>query len=237
MDELATSLILFAQPHPLGEGGLVSIHDYAVQCYTMSGGTEVPVQTGHDLPHSTLYGVFAALDGYVVIAAQDTHVAGYAVEAAKPVVVAINKWDLVEGREAQAKTWANEIRTRLRFMKEVPVVFVSAKSGQRVPKILDEVQALYDSASKRVPTPELNRWLQDEAERECRAPAKGGSVRLFYAAQTGIRPPRFVLFCNEARRLHFSLRRHLENSLRERFAFGASPLRLTFRSRRERPAR
>jgi GTP-binding protein len=181
--------------------------------------------------------VVLVLDGSDAIAAQDAHIAGYAVEAARPVVVAVNKWDLVEGREAQAKAWAQEIRTRLRFVKEVPVVLVSAKSGQRVAKILDRVQEVYDDASKRVPTPELNRWLQDEAEKERRAPAKGGSVRLFYATQTGIRPPRFVLFCNEARRLHFSLRRHLENSLRERFAFGASPLRLTFRSRRERPGR
>ncbi|HEX4825608.1 MAG TPA: ribosome biogenesis GTPase Der [Candidatus Polarisedimenticolaceae bacterium] len=181
--------------------------------------------------------VVLVLDGSEPIAAQDTHIAGYAAEESKPVVVAVNKWDLVEGREAKAKDWEREVRSRLRFVKEVPIVLVSAKSGQRVTKILDRVDDVFASASKRVPTPELNRWLQDEAARERRAPAKGGSVRLFYAAQTGIRPPRFVLFCNEARRLHFSLRRHLENSLRERFAFGASPLRLTFRSRREREAR
>jgi GTPase len=181
--------------------------------------------------------VVLILDGSEPISAQDTHIAGYAVEAARPVVVAVNKWDLVEDREAKAKSWAEDIRQRLRFVKEVPVVLVSAKSGQRVSKILDLVDTLFAEASIRVATPELNRWLQEEAEKERRAPAKGGSVRLFYATQTGIRPPRFVLFCNEARRLHFSLRRHLENSLRERFAFGASPLRLTFRSRRERPAR
>jgi GTP-binding protein len=181
--------------------------------------------------------VVLILDGSEPIAAQDTHIAGYAVDAARPVVVAVNKWDLVEDREAKAKSWAEDIRQRLRFVKEVPVVLVSAKSGQRVSKILDLVDTLFAEASIRVATPELNKWLQEEAEKERRAPAKGGSVRLFYATQTGIRPPRFVLFCNEARRLHFSLRRHLENSLRERFAFGASPLRLTFRSRRERPAR
>jgi GTP-binding protein len=179
--------------------------------------------------------VVLVLDGSEPISAQDTHIAGYAVEAARPIVVAINKWDLVEGREAKAKAWAEDIRIRLRFVKQVPVVLVSAKSGQRVTAILDRVDNVFAEASKRVSTPELNKWLQEEAEKERRAPAKGGSVRLFYATQTGIRPPRFVLFCNEARRLHFSLRRHLENSLRERFAFGGSPLRLTFRSRRERP--
>ncbi len=181
--------------------------------------------------------VVLVIDGSEPITAQDTHIAGYAVDAARPIVVAINKWDLVEHREDKAKDWEREMRERLRFVKEVPFVLVSAKSGQRVAKILDRVDELFADAGRRVPTPALNTWLQEEAAKERRAPAKGGSVRLFYATQTGIRPPRFVVFCNEARRLHFSLRRHLENSLRERFGFGAAPLRLTFRSRRERAAR
>jgi GTP-binding protein len=181
--------------------------------------------------------VVLVLDGSEPIAAQDTHIAGYAVDASRPIVVAINKWDLVEEREVKAKDWEAELRERLRFVKEVPFVLVSAKSGQRVAKILDHVDTLFAEASKRVPTPALNTWLQEESLKERRAPAKGGSVRLFYATQTGIRPPRFVVFCNEARRLHFSLRRHLENSLRARFGFGAAPLRLTFRSRRERASR
>jgi GTP-binding protein len=181
--------------------------------------------------------VVLVLDGSEPIAAQDTHIAGYAVDASRPIVVAINKWDLVEEREDKAKDWEQEMRERLRFVKEVPCVLVSAKTGQRVAKILDRVDELFADSGKRVPTPALNTWLQEEAVKERRAPAKGGSVRLFYATQTGIRPPRFVVFCNEARRLHFSLRRHLENSLRERFGFGAAPLRLTFRSRRERAER
>jgi len=112
-------------------------------------------------------------------------------------------------------------------------VLLSAKTGQRVEKILDRVDETYAQASRTVTTPEINRWLQEEAERERRSPAKGGSIRLFYATQTGVRPLRFVLFCNDARRIHFSIRRRLENSLRERFAFGSAPMRLTFRSRRE----
>ena len=181
--------------------------------------------------------VVLVLDGSEPIAAQDTHIAGYAKDASRPIVVAINKWDLVEEREVKAKDWEGALRERLRFVKEVPFVLVSAKSGQRVAKILDRVDELFADASKRVPTPALNTWLQEESVKERRAPAKGGSVRLFYATQTGIRPPRFVVFCNEARRLHFSLRRHLENSLRERFGFGAAPLRLTFRSRRQKASR
>jgi GTP-binding protein len=181
--------------------------------------------------------VVLVLDGSEPIAAQDTHIAGFAKEASRPIVVAINKWDLVEEREVKAKDWEATVRERLRFVKEVPFVLVSAKSGQRVAKILEHVDEQFADSSKRVPTPALNTWLQEESVKERRAPAKGGSVRLFYATQTGIRPPRFVVFCNEARRLHFSLRRHLENSLRERFGFGAAPLRLTYRSRRERAER
>ncbi len=181
--------------------------------------------------------VVLVLDGSQPIAAQDAHIAGYATESARPIVVAVNKWDLVESRESKAKEWERSLRERLRFVKGVPFVFVSAQSGQRVVKILDRVDEVFADSGKRVPTPALNDWLQEESAKERSAPAKGGTVRLFYATQTGVRPPRFVVFCNEARKLHFSLRRHLENSLRDRFGFGAAPIRMTFRSRRERAAR
>lgn len=177
--------------------------------------------------------VVLVVDGADTFAAQDAHVAGYAVEARKAVVVAVNKWDLVEEREAAATAWQDELKRRLKFVKEVPIVLVSARTGQRVLKILDHVDAVHAAGGRRVPTPELNRWLHQEAQSERTSPAGGRSVRLFYAAQTGVHPPRFVLFCNDARRVHFSLRRRLENSLRERFGFGAAPLHLQFRSRRE----
>jgi GTP-binding protein len=178
--------------------------------------------------------VVLVLDATDAFAAQDAHIAGYAMEARKPLLVAVNKWDLVEGREEAASAWQDELRRRLRFVKEVPIVLLSARTGQRVLKVLDHVNVLYAAAGRQVPTPELNRWLHAEAQVERSSPAGGHSVRLFYAAQTGVHPPRFVLFCSDARRVHFSLRRRLENSLRERFGFGASPLHLQFRSRRER---
>ena len=180
--------------------------------------------------------VILVLDGTDAFAAQDAHIAGYAIEARKPVVVAVNKWDLVERREEAAAAWQDELRRRLRFVKEVPIVLLSARTGQRVLKVLDHVDTVHAAAGRRVPTPELNRWLHQEAQTERASPAGGHSVRLFYAAQTGVHPPRFVLFCSDARRVHFSLRRRLENSLRERFGFGPTPLHLQFRSRRE-PAR
>ena len=148
------------------------------------------------------------------------------------MIVAVNKWDLVSDREEAAKLWEGEIRERLRFARKVPLVLVSARTGQRVLNILDLVDEAYEAAGRRIPTTELNRWLQEVSSRERASPARGRSVNLLYVTQTGTRPLRFVVFCNDPRRVHFSLRRFLENSLRERFDLGSTPLGLRFRSRR-----
>jgi GTP-binding protein len=174
------------------------------------------------------------LDGAAGFAAQDAHIAGYVQDAWKPLVVAVNKWDLLEEREQAAKDWQERVRYHLRFAKQAPVALVSAKSGQRVTKLLDLVEAAWEAAGRTVPTPTLNRWLERVSTAERGAPAAGRSIRLLYATQTGIRPPSFVLFCSDPRRVHFSLRRFLENSLRREFDFGPSPIRLQFRGRRER---
>lgn len=176
------------------------------------------------------------LDATRPFAAQDAHIAGYARDAWRPLIVAVNKWDLVEGREEAAKEWLAIVRDRLRFVHQAPMVLVSARTGQRVTRILDEADACHAAASIRVPTPALNRWLQEVARAERSAPARGRSIRLFYAAQTGVRPPRFALFCNDPAHVHFSLERHLANGLRERFGFGPAPIRLDFRKRSRRGA-
>ncbi len=176
--------------------------------------------------------VVLVIDASEQFAAQDAHIAGYVQDARRPMIVAVNKWDLIEDREQRAKDWTETIRHRLRFAKEVPLVLISARTGQRVLRILDLADELHACAGRRVPTGELNRWLQRVARRERGAPAGGGSVNLLYATQTGVHPLRFVLFCSDARRVHFSLRRQLTNSLRETFGLGAAPIQLHFRSRR-----
>jgi GTP-binding protein len=170
------------------------------------------------------------LDASEPFGAQDAHIAGYVREAFKPLVVAVNKWDLVEGREEAAKRWSDEVRLRLRFVKQAPMVLISARTGQRVMRVLEHADRLHEAAGIQVPTPEVNRWLQEVG----RLPGQSGpgAPRLLYATQTGVRPPRFVVFCSDPTRVHFSLRRHLENSLRERFAFDGAPIRIDFRSRR-----
>jgi GTP-binding protein len=176
--------------------------------------------------------VVLMLDATEELAAQDTHIAGMVRDAFKPMVVAVNKWDAVSEREQATRDWEERIRTRLRFAKEVPILSLSARSGQRVLKLLDRVDDVHRAAGIRVPTAELNRWLgRQELARPEGAPRS--ALRLFYATQTGTHPPRFVLFCNDPRKAHFSVRRQIENALRERFGFGPAPIRLEWRARRE----
>jgi len=173
------------------------------------------------------------LDATESLAAQDAHVAGHILDALKPMVVVVNKWDLVEGREAAVKRWEERVRLRLRFTQGAPLVFASATSGQRVLKILDLVDDVYAAAGIRVPTQLLNRWLQAHPGSASTVRRREPGFRVYYATQTGVHPPSFVLFCNDPSRAHFSVRRRIENSLRRNFGFGPAPIRLDFRRRRE----
>jgi len=173
------------------------------------------------------------IDADAGFAAQDAHVAGFVLDAYKPMVVAVNKWDLISDREAAAKRWEELVRRRLRFAKQVPLALISALSGQRVPRILDLADSVYAAAGIRVPTPELNRWLGRHASGNPESPPPRGQFRLFYVTQTAVHPPTFVLFCNDPSKAHFSMRRQIENSLRERFDFGPAPIRLQFRGRKD----
>ena len=173
--------------------------------------------------------VVLVVDATEPLAAQDTHVAGLAHEALRPLVVAGNKWDLVEGREQAAAAWKADVERRLRFAPGSPLVLLSALTGQRVLRVLELVDVCHRATGTRIPTPELNRWLEREVAAR---PGPRGALRLYYATQTSVRPLRFVLFCNDPARVHFSMRRHLENGLRQRFELGPAPVGLEFRGRR-----
>jgi GTP-binding protein len=149
------------------------------------------------------------------------------------MVIVVNKWDLISDREQSAKEWKETVGRRLAFAKNAPLVLASAKTGQRAGRFLSHADALYEAASHRVPTPELNRWLAEVSSKERASPAQGRSVNLLYATQTGVYPPTIVVFCNDPLRIHFSLRRFLDNTLRDRFPFGSVPIRLQFRGRKQ----
>jgi GTPase len=177
--------------------------------------------------------VFLVLDGTLPISTQDAHIAGLVLESRRPLVVAVNKWDLVEEREDAVRRIEDEIHDRLAFARGVPLVFLSARTGQRVPRLLELAARLYAAAGRRVPTPELNRWLRDACGPDLAVSGRG-ELRVYYVTQIGTHPPRFVVFCNDPRKASAPFRRHLETSLRERFELEEVPVRLVFRGRRDR---
>jgi len=169
---------------------------------------------------------------------QDAHVASEICERGCAVVVLANKWDLVPGDARDpgaARRVTEQIRHGLRFLPDVPVVPVSARTGARVGRILPAVQQAAAAGSRRVATADLNRWLQQVVRmHEPPVDRKGGRnrvVRFLYATQTGVRPPTFVLFCNQPAGVPAAYRRFLENKLREAFDFAGTPVRLRMRAR------
>jgi len=172
--------------------------------------------------------VLDAVDG---LTAQDAHVAGYVVEEGTGLVIAINKWDLVEKDGRTFDEYSARVRQEAPFLDFAPIVAISAKSGQRVGRVLDDAMEIAAARRKRVSTGELNRVLGDATFGHPPPPVKGRRPKFYYATQAAIEPPTFVLFASDAQAVHFSYRRYLENRLREAFGFGGTPLRLIFRER------
>jgi GTP-binding protein len=167
---------------------------------------------------------------------QDARVAGLVRERGRPALIVANKWDLVKPREGRGGKGALDvIRERLRFLAEAPAVAVSARTGSGVDRLFPQARKLVAASQRRVPTAELNRWLADVTERHQPALGTRGThrrpLRFFYATQTAVAPPTFVLFCTEPSAIKESYRRYLENRLREAFDLEGVPLRLRLRSR------
>ncbi|MDQ7030634.1 MAG: ribosome biogenesis GTPase Der [Ardenticatenia bacterium] len=163
------------------------------------------------------------------ITAQDTHIAGHIIEAYKSVVVVVNKWDAVQKDAYTMLEYEQRVRHALNFMDYVPVIFVSAKTGQRVRKSLDLAVKVYDERLVRLPTGELNRLIADAVARHS-PPSEGRrKLRIRYVTQADVNPPTFVFFVNHVDLLHFSYERYLENTIRARYPFLGTPLRLIFR--------
>jgi GTP-binding protein len=163
--------------------------------------------------------------------AQDAHIAGYILEEAKSVVVVVNKWDLVEKDAHTMQAYIEHIYTVLRFLDYVPVLFVSALTGQRVDQVLPIALRVQEERLIRIPTAELNRILQEAVARHAPPSKAGKRLKFYYVTQAAVDPPTFLFFVNDPRLVHFSYRRYLENRLREHCGFLGTPLRLSFRKR------
>jgi GTPase len=164
---------------------------------------------------------------------QDATVAGEAERTGCGVIIAVNKWDLIEDRSHEAaRRFDDYIKQTLKFLDYAPVLHISARTGDRTPKLLETIDRVARGRLRRVPTGELNRFV--EAVTQTHAPVSPGKkhVRVLYAAQTGVAPPTFVFFTNVATTFHFSYERYLANRLRESFGFEGTPVRLEVRARR-----
>ena len=169
---------------------------------------------------------------------QDAVIAGEAERAGCGVVIAANKWDLVRDRGAGfSKTFDAELRRSLRFADFAPILHVSARTGQRAPRVIERAVDVAAARAAHVGTAELNRVVARITARHRPASPGRRAVKILYAAQIGARPPAFVFFTNVATRFHFSYERYLRNQLRDAFGFEGSPIRIKARARREPPRR
>jgi GTP-binding protein len=172
------------------------------------------------------------IDAVEGLTTQDAHVAGYAIEEGKGLVIAVNKWDLVaEKTDKTFDQYVEWIRAEVPFIDFAPIVSISAKTGQRVGRVLELAVDIWAERRRRVPTGELNRLVLSSIERTPPPPVRGHRPRIFYATQAAISPPTFVFFASDGSAIHFSYRRYLENRLREAFGFNGTPIRLVFRDR------
>ena len=173
------------------------------------------------------------IDASEKLAAQDLHVAGYVADAVKGMIVAVNKWDLIEDSEETREAFARKVLRRLRFTPWAPLAFVSAKTGLNVDGLLELATEIGETRSQRIPTAQVNAALREAVAKTPPSSPGKRPLRIKYATQADVRPPTFVFFANDASLLHFSYRRYLENMLRRRFGFEGTAIKLEFRSRSE----
>ena len=171
------------------------------------------------------------IDAQEGVTEQDTKVAGLAHEAGKASIIVVNKWDDVEKDDKTMDRMRGEIRRDLSYMTYAPILFLSAKTGQRVGRLFPLIRYVWDQASLRITTGMLNSLLADATARVQPPTDKGRRLKIFYMTQVGIRPPHFVCFCNDAQLFHFSYQRYLENQIRNTFGLEGTPVRLTIRQK------
>ena len=176
--------------------------------------------------------VLLMVDATSGLTAQDAHIAGFILDAWKSAVVVVNKWDTIDKDTHTMQNYTEHIRQELNFMSYVPVLFISAKSGQRVDQVLPTALRVQEERLVRLSTSQLNRIIQDAQERHA-APGRGGKqFKIYYATQARNDPPTFLIYVNDPELAHFSYLRYLENRIRETYPFSGTPIRLVMRPRR-----
>ena len=171
------------------------------------------------------------IDATEGVTEQDTKVAGMAHEAGKASIIVVNKWDLVDKDDKTMARMTEDIRRDLAYMTYAPILFISAKTGQRVDKLFDMIDYVSNQATFRVTTGMLNTVLADAQTRVQPPTDKGRRLKIYYMTQVGVKPPHFVVFCNDRRLFHFSYQRYLENCIRSTFRLEGTPIILSIREK------
>jgi GTP-binding protein len=171
------------------------------------------------------------IDARKGVTEQDSKIAGLAHEAGKASVIVVNKWDLVEKDSSTMDRMRREIMKELSYMTYAPTIFISARSGQRVERLFELIRYVDNQSAMRITTGMLNSVLLDAVSRVQPPTDKGKRLKIYYMTQTGVRPPTFVCFCNDASLFHFSYQRYLENQIRNVFGLEGTPIRLCIRQK------
>jgi GTP-binding protein len=172
------------------------------------------------------------IDATSGISAQDAHIAGYILEAWKSTVVLVNKWDAIEKDNYTMNAFTEKIRTELKFLPYVPLLFISAKNGQRVDQVLPLALQVQEERLARITTSQLNDIIQEAQDTHQPTSHAGRSLRIYYGTQVRSDPPTFLLYCNDPKLAHFTYIRFLENQIRKRYNFIGTPIRLVLKARR-----
>ena len=173
------------------------------------------------------------LDSVEGVTEQDTKIAGYAHEKGKACVIAVNKWDAVEKDSKTLNSFTLRVKEGFAFMSYAPIVFISAKTGQRIDKLLEEVKLANTEHKRRISTGMLNDILSDAVSKQQPPSDKGKRLKLYYGTQASAEPPTFVLFCNSKDLFHYSYLRFIENQIRAAFGFSGTPIHFILREKRE----
>jgi GTP-binding protein len=164
---------------------------------------------------------------------QDVKIIGYVHEQGKPSVIVMNKWDLIEKDTHTVNQFEAKLKEDLKFMDYYQSIYISAKTGQRVEKILTAAEEVYAHATFKVPTGELNDLIGDAVRLQEPPSYLGRRMRVFFSTQVSVCPPTFALFVNDERLLHFSYERYLENTIRRAYDFSGTPIRITVREKKD----
>ncbi len=173
------------------------------------------------------------IDAVAGLTAQDQHIAGMMKDEYASIVVLVNKWDAITKDSFTMQEFTEKVRRDLNFLPYVPVLFISALTGQRTQKIFEVVKEVNEARHRRVSTGELNRFLREAVAKMPPPAHKGQAAKIFYVTQVSVAPPTFVFFVNKPALIHFSYERFLENQLRERYPFSGTPIRIFMRGRDE----